>query len=57
MKRFLIHYKEINEGIVEVFAESESEARQIAEIEGMRMDSCSTMTLGELESEEDIEDY
>jgi hypothetical protein len=57
MKRFLIEYKEISYGAIEVFAESEAEAREIAETEGMRYEDDSEMELGEVTYEEEIDDY
>lgn len=57
MKRFLIAFKEISYGVVEVFAENEEDAREIAECEGERLVNKSYMELGETESEEDIENY
>ena len=57
MKRFLIAFKEVSYGVVEVFAENEDEAREIAECEGERFVNKSYMELGETESEEDIENY
>jgi hypothetical protein len=57
MKRFLIEYKEISYGVVEVFAEDEDEARDIAECEGDRFVNKSYMELGDLQEEEDVDDY
>lgn len=57
MKRFLITFKEISYGVVEVFAETEEEAREIADSEGTRFVDTSTLELGTVEKEEDIEDY
>ena len=57
MKRFLIAFKEVSYGVVEVFAENEEDAREIAECEGERLVNKSFMELGETESEEDIENY
>ena len=56
MKRFFIKFKEVSYGVVEVFAENEDEAREIAETEGMRYEDGSEMELGELVSEEDIDE-
>lgn len=56
MKKFLINFKEVTYGVVEVFAENEDEAREIAETDGMRYDDNSEMELGELVSEEDIDE-
>lgn len=57
MKRFLIEFKEISYGVVEVFAEDEDEARDIAECEGDRLVNKSYMELGSVQNEEDIDDY
>ena len=57
MKRFMISFKEISYGVVEVFAETEEEARAIADSEGTRFVDSSTMELGTVEQEEDIENY
>ena len=57
MKRFMISFKEISYGVVEVFAETEEEARAIADSEGTRFVDSSTMELGTIEKEEDIENY
>lgn len=54
MKKFRISFKEISYGVVEVFAETEEEAREIADCEGMRYVDTSTIELGTVESEEDI---
>lgn len=55
MKRFLIEFKEISYGVVEVFAENEDEARDIAECEGYRLVNKSYMELGDLQEESEIE--
>ena len=57
MKRFLIEFKEISYGVVEVFAEDEDEARDIAECEGDRLVNKSYMELSNVQEEEDIDDY
>lgn len=57
MKRFMIQFKEVTYGVVEVFAETEEEARAIADSEGMRYADSSEMELYTVESEEDIENY
>lgn len=57
MKRFMISFKEISYGVVEVFAETEEEAREIADSEGTRFVDSSSLELGTVEKEEDIEDY
>jgi hypothetical protein len=56
MKKFLINFKEVTYGVVEVFAENEDEARELAETDGMRYEDNSEMELGELVSEEDIDE-
>lgn len=56
MKKFIIPFKEVSYGVVEVFAENEDEARDIAECEGDRFVNKSYMELGEIESEIDVED-
>ena len=56
MKRFLIAFKEVSYGVVEVFAENEDEARAMAECEGDRFVNKSYMELGEVEEEEDIDE-
>lgn len=55
MKRFLIEFKEISYGVVEVFAENEDEARDIAECEGDRLVNKSYMELGDLQEESEFE--
>lgn len=57
MKKFMISFKEVSYGVVEVFAETEEEAREIADSEGVRFVDSSAIELGTVESEEDIEDY
>lgn len=58
MKCFLIEYKEISYGVVEVFAKNEEEARNIADSEGMRYTAKSEMQLGAIQEVEDIDnDY
>ena len=54
MKKFLFNFKEVTYGVVEVFAENEDEAREIAETDGMRYEDDSELELGEVVSEEDI---
>lgn len=56
MKKFLIEFKEISYGVIEVFAENEDEARDIAETDGMRYEDGSDLELGKLVSEEDIDE-
>lgn len=57
MKRFRFEFKEICYGVVDVFAENEDEARELAECEGDRYVNKSDMELGDLQEYEDIEDY
>lgn len=57
MKRFLIQFKEVSYGVVEVFAETEEEARELSECEGVRIVNTSTMALYGVESVEDIDNY
>jgi hypothetical protein len=57
MKRFLIQFKEVSYGVVEVFAETEEEARELAECEGTQMVSKSEIELYDVESVEDIDNY
>lgn len=56
MKKFLIEFKEVTYGVIEVFAENEDEAREIAETDGMRYGDNSNLELGKLVSEEDIDE-
>ena len=56
MKKFLIEFKEVSYGVIEVFAENEDEARDIAETDGMRYEDGSNLELGKLVSEEDIDE-
>ena len=56
MKRFLINFKEVSYGVVEVFAENEDEARYLAETDGMRYENNSELELGELVSVKDIDE-
>lgn len=56
MKKFLIEFKEVSYGVIEVFAENEDEARDIAETDGMRYEDGSDLELGKLVSEEDIDE-
>lgn len=57
MKRFLIEFKEVSYGVIEVFAENEEEAREIADSEGTRFVDDSEMELGKVTNEEDIDNY
>lgn len=57
MNRFLIKFKEVSYGVVEVFAETEEEARELAECEGIRMVNTSEMELYGVESVENIDNY
>lgn len=59
MKKFLIKFKEVSYGVVEVFAENEDEARSLSEeYDGNSnlMVDTSELELGELVSEEDIDE-
>ena len=55
MKRFFIEFKEISYGVVEVYAETEEEAREIADSEGTRHVNDSTLELGAISGQQDIE--
>lgn len=57
MKRFLIEFKEVSYGVIEVFAENEEEAREIADSEGTRFVNNSNLELGKVTNEEDIDNY
>ena len=57
MKRFRFEFKEICYGVVDVYAENEDEAWELAECEGERYVNKSDMDLGDLQEYEDIEDY
>lgn len=57
MKRFLIEFKEVSYGVVEVFAENEEEARELAEdYEGDLMVNNSELELYDVVLEEDADD-
>ena len=56
MKRFLINFKEVSFGVIEVFAETEDEAREIAECEGYRFVDDSKLELKDVHCVEDIDD-
>ena len=56
MKRFLIEFKEVSYGVIEVFAETEDEARDIADSEGTRLVDDSDLELGKVTDEEEIDD-
>lgn len=57
MKRFLINFKEVSYGVVEVFAENEEEARELAQdYEGDLMVNNSYLELSEVVLEEDVEE-
>lgn len=57
MKRFLINFKEVSYGVVEVFAENEEEARELAEsYDGDLLVNDSYLELGEVVLEEDAEE-
>lgn len=59
MKRFLIEFKEVSYGVVEVFAENEEEARELAQdYEGGLMTNKSELDLFDVVLEEDVDnDY
>ena len=59
MKRFLIEFKEVSYGVVEVFAENEEEARELAQdYEGDLMVNNSELELHNVVLEEDVDnDY
>lgn len=59
MKRFLIEFKEVSYGVVEVFADNEEEARELAEdYEGDLMVNKSELDLFDVVLEEDVDnDY
>lgn len=57
MKRFLIEFKEVSYGVVEVFADNEEEARELAEdYEGDLMVNKSELELYDVVLEEDADD-
>lgn len=56
MKRFLIEFEKVSYGVVEVFAENDEEARELAQdYEGDWMVNKSEIELGRVVSEEDID--
>lgn len=56
MKRFLINFTEVSYGVVEVFAENEEQARELAlDYEGDLMTTNSDLELGDVVLEEDID--
>ena len=57
MKRYMIEFVEVCRGVIEVFANDEDEAREIAECEGDKFINKSVIELGNIQSVEDIEDY
>ena len=57
MKRYMIEFEEVCRGVIEVFANDEDEAREIAECEGDKFINKTFIELGNIQSEEDIEDY
>lgn len=59
MKRFLIEFKEVSYGVVEVFADNEEEARELAQdYEGDLMVNKSELDLFDVVLEEDVDnDY
>jgi hypothetical protein len=57
MKRFLIEFKEVSYGVVEVFADNEEEARELAQdYEGDLMVNKSELDLFDVVLEEDVDD-
>lgn len=57
MKRFLIEFKEVSYGVVEVFADNEVEARELAQdYEGDLLTNKSELELYDVVLEEDIDD-
>ena len=56
MKRFVIEFKEVSYGVVEVYAGTEDEARAIADSEGLRYVAKSEMTLGSVQNKEEIKE-
>ncbi len=56
MKKFLIEFKEVSYGVIEVFAETEDEARDIADSEGTRFVDDSDLELGNVTDEEEVDD-
>lgn len=56
MKKFWIAYKEVSYGVIEVVAETEEEAREIAECEGDYMVNKSYIDLDEVVDVEDIDE-
>ena len=57
MNKFLIQFKEVSYGVVEVFAETEEEAREIADCEGTRFVNNSNIELGAVSEVENIDKY
>lgn len=55
MKRFRFEFTEVCYGVVDVYAENEDEARELAECEGERYVNKSDMDLGDLQEESEIE--
>ena len=55
IQRFFIEFKEISYGVVEVYAETEEEAREIADSDGTRHVKDSTLELGAISGQQDIE--
>lgn len=57
MKRFLIEFKEVSYGVVQVFADNEVEARELAQdYEGDLLTNKSELELYDVVLEEDIDD-
>ena len=55
MKRFSFEFKEISYGVIEIYAETEEEAREFADCAGMRFVKDSTLELGAISGQQDIE--
>lgn len=53
MKKYMIEFTEISYGVVEVLAENEEQAREIAECKGVRYVNDSKIELGTLLIEND----
>lgn len=54
MKRFSFEFKEISYGVIEIYAETEEEAREFADCAGMRFVKDSTLELGAIREQQDI---
>ena len=55
MKRFSFEFKEISYGVIEIYAETEEEAREFADCAGRRFVKDSTLELGAISGQQDIE--